>query len=84
MVDHYGQALSCNNINLTSLFTTDQLHAYDGADFLVAGLGIFNKTIADIFASHTSSFKNSLIQARSTIKGKFQGHGNIEDSLSSL
>lgn len=84
MVDHHVQALSGNDMNLTSLFTTDHLHAHDGADFLAAELGIFNKTIADIFASHASSFENSPIQARSSINGKCQGHGNIEDSLSSL
>jgi hypothetical protein len=60
------------------------VHAHDGADFLAAELDNVNKTIADIFASHASSFENSPIEARSSINGKCQGHGNIEDRLSNL
>ncbi|KAJ5243142.1 uncharacterized protein N7469_001469 [Penicillium citrinum] len=84
MVNHHVQALSGNGMNLTSLFMTDHIHAHDGADFLAAELGIFNKTIADMFPSHASSLGSNPIQARSSINGKCQGHGNIEDNLSKL
>lgn len=86
MVNQHVQALSGDVMNLTSLFTTDALHNHDGADFLAAELGIFNKTLADILPPHrsySSSSGNSSIQARATVEGTCQGHGKIEDNLSS-
>lgn len=51
--EEYGRksrpALSGNDMNLTSLFTTDHHNSHDGADFLAAELGIFNKTISEVF-----------------------------------
>lgn len=84
MVNHRVQAFSGDVMNLTSLFTTDALHNHDGADFLAAELGIFNKTLADVFPPHTSSSGHNSIQARATVEGQCQGHGKIEDNLSSL
>ncbi|KAJ9209563.1 hypothetical protein DTO166G4_8847 [Paecilomyces variotii] len=85
MVEYHARALSGNdmNMNLTSLFTTDSQNFHDGADFLAAELGIFNKTIADVFPPHSFKIGNSSLQARSAINGECQGHGNIEDNLSS-
>lgn len=84
IVNHRVQAFSGDVMNLTSLFTTDALHNHDGADFLAAELGIFNKTLADVFPPHTSSSGHNSIQARAIVEGQCQGHGKIEDNLSSL
>lgn len=54
----------------------------NGADFLAAELGIFNKTIAELFPSPSFDFGDSPLQARNPINGKCQGHGNIQDNLS--
>lgn len=70
-------------MDLTSLFTTDHHNSHDGADFLAAELGIFNKTIAEVLPSPSFSFGNSSLQVRNPINGQCQGHGNIEDNLSS-
>lgn len=37
MVENHAQALSENDMNLTSLFTTDHHNSHDGADSLAAG-----------------------------------------------
>lgn len=70
-------------MNLTSLFTTDHHNSHDRADFHAAELGIFNKTVAKVFPSPSFSFGKSSLQARNLINGQCQGHGNIEDNLSS-
>ncbi|KAJ5516454.1 hypothetical protein N7527_008014 [Penicillium freii] len=82
MVEKHALGLLGNDINLTSLFTTDHHNSHDGADFLAAELGIFNKTIAELFPSPSFDFGDSALQARNPINGKCQSHGNIQDNLS--
>lgn len=82
MVENHALGLSGIDVNLTSLFMTDHHNSYDGADFLAAELGIFNKTIAELFPSPSFNFGDNPLQARAPINGKCQGHGNIQDNLS--
>lgn len=82
-VENHARALSGNDINLDSLFTTDHHNSHDGADFLAAELGIFNKTISEVFPSPSFNFGKSPLQARKPVNGQCVGHGNIEDNLNS-
>ncbi|CAG8903864.1 unnamed protein product [Penicillium egyptiacum] len=82
MVENHAWGLLGNDMNLTSLFTTDHHNSHDGADFLAAELGIFNKTIAELFPSPSFDFGDGPFQARNPINDKCQGHGNIQDNLS--
>lgn len=63
MVEKHALGLSGIDVNLTSLFMTDHHNSHDGADFLAAELGIFNKTIAELFPStfETIPFKPELL-----------------------
>ncbi|ODM21320.1 hypothetical protein SI65_02163 [Aspergillus cristatus] len=70
-----------NDMELVSVFTTDNHHVHNGSDFLTE-IGIYDKTVADIFASSIHSSGESAIGARDPVNGKCQGHGNIQDNLS--
>lgn len=83
VIKNLGQALLGNDMNLTSLFTTDHHNSHDRADFHAAELGAFNKTIAGVFPSPSFGFGKSSLQARNLFNSQCQGHGNIEDNLNS-
>lgn len=82
MIKEQAQKLLNIDMRLASVFTTDSHHTHDGSDFLSSELGIFNKTVYDIFTSSTNGSEESAIEARAAINGQCQGHGRIEDNLS--
>ena len=55
---------------------------HDGSDFLSSEMGIFNKTVSDVFVSLTHGSSESALEARDNVDGQCQGHGQIEDHLS--
>lgn len=70
MVEEHAKNLLDNDLKLVSVFTTDSHHAHDGIDFLSSEMGIFNKTIFDIFTSSTLGSRENAIEARGPVKGK--------------
>lgn len=80
-VQEHAKKFLENDMELVSVFTTDNHHVHNGSDFL-SEIGIYNKTVNDIFALSTHSSRESAIGARNPVNGKCQGHGNIHDNLS--
>ncbi|OJI82037.1 hypothetical protein ASPTUDRAFT_45397 [Aspergillus tubingensis CBS 134.48] len=82
LIEEHAKKLLDNDMRLVSVFTTDYNHSHDGSDFLSSEMGIFNKTVFDIFVSSTHGSSESSLEARDNINGQCQGHGRIEDNLS--
>ncbi|CAK48942.1 hypothetical protein An07g05710 [Aspergillus niger] len=82
LIEEHARKLLDNDMRLVSVFTTDYHHTHDGSDFLSSEMGIFNKTISEIFVSSTHGSSESALEVRDNINGKCQGHGRIEDNLS--
>lgn len=81
-IEEHAKKLLDNDMRLVSVFTTDNHHAHDGSDFLSSEMGIFNKTVSDIFTLSTHGSRGSAIEARAPVNGQCQGHGQIQDNLS--
>ncbi|OJJ73112.1 hypothetical protein ASPBRDRAFT_194076 [Aspergillus brasiliensis CBS 101740] len=82
LIEEHAKKLLDNDLRLVSVFTTDYHHTHDGSDFLSSEMGIFNKTVFDIFVSPTDNSSASALEVRDNVNGKCQGHGQIEDHLS--
>lgn len=80
-VQEHAKKFLENDMELVSVFMTNNHHVHNGSDFL-SEIGEYNKTVNDIFASSIHSFGESVIRARNPVNGKCEGHGNIHDNLS--
>ncbi|KAL4894402.1 hypothetical protein BDV59DRAFT_200753 [Aspergillus ambiguus] len=80
MIEEHAEKLLDQDLKLVASFTTDMHHTHDGMDFLEAELGIFNKTVYDLFS--TPAYQPNALEARAAVNGECKGHGNIEDNLS--
>ena len=80
MIEQHVQKFMNDDLTITSIFTTDSHNTHDGADFLTSELGIFNKTVFDIFTP--SAHRSSALEPRSPVDNECKNHGNIEDNLS--
>ncbi|KAE8420014.1 hypothetical protein BDV36DRAFT_281801 [Aspergillus pseudocaelatus] len=49
LIKEYFNTLVIDNMSIVARFITDDHGTYDRSDFLAAELGIFNKTVSDIF-----------------------------------
>lgn len=82
MIEQHAKELSDNDMKLVSVFTTDNNRTHDGADFLSSEMGIFNRTVFDMFTSTTHNSRGNAIKARDPVNGQCQGHGQVQDNMS--
>lgn len=86
LMDQHFQGLQNNDdLRLVSRFMTDEHFSHDGSDFLANELGIYNKTVADIFRTPSPGFspiEARGLEVRSPVTAECTGHGDIEDHLS--
>ena len=80
-VQEHAKKFLENDMELVSVFTTDNHHIHNGSDFL-SEIGIYDKTVDSIFAPSIHNSGESAIGARAAVNGECQGHGNIQDNLS--
>ncbi|GES65828.1 hypothetical protein EURHEDRAFT_460149 [Aspergillus terreus] len=83
MKEHFRTLVS-DDVRIVARFATDDHGTHDGSDFLAAELGIFNKTVSDIFGLSTHGFNATEardLEARAAVNAQCKGHGRIEDNL---
>ncbi|KAE8168590.1 hypothetical protein BDV40DRAFT_294540 [Aspergillus tamarii] len=78
MKEHFNTLVS-DDVRIVARFATDDHGTHDGSGFLAAELGIFNKTVSDIFGPSTYGFNAT--EARAAVNAQWKGHGRIEGHL---